>query len=80
MGAQKHFHVMEFTQVSVVDGNESQIFQTLALHAVVDDVAQAVESLITRAKFFLGFLYGSSDPEAEATTFVDFNLNHSLVH
>ena len=39
MGTQQDFHIVKFTQVVVVDGDESQILQPLALHAVVNDVS-----------------------------------------
>ena len=76
MGTQQDFHIVKFTQVVVVDGDESQILQPLALHAVVNDVSQTIESLITGAKFFLGFLDGGGHTKTETTAFVDFNLNH----
>ena len=56
----------------VVDRDESQPAQAVALAAVVYDVAQAVEAAVAR-ELFLGLADGCGHAEAEARAFVDFN-------
>ena len=78
MGTQQYLHVMQLAHIVVVDGDQSHLSQTFTLHSVVYDITEAVEGLAL-CQFFLGFLYGGGDSEAEATTFIDFYLNHSHI-
>ena len=75
MGAQQHLHIVELAHLVVVDGNESHLAQTIALHAIVHDIAQTIEGASLR-QFFLGFLNGGGHSETEATAFIDFDLKH----
>ena len=79
MGAQQHLHIVEFAQVVVIDGDKPQVLQPFTLHAVVDDISQAIEGLIACAKFFFGFLYGGGHTKAEATAVVDFDFHFLFV-
>ena len=75
MGAQQDLDVVELAQVVVVDGDEAHLAQALALHAVVHDIAEAVERLAL-CQFFLSFLDGGGHAEAEAAAFINFYLYH----
>ena len=59
----------------MVNGDKSHLTEALALHAVVHDIAEAVERLALR-QFFLGLSDGSGHSEAEAATLIDFYLDH----
>ena len=72
--SQEHLRIVQLVEVVVVDGDKPHLPQALALHAVVNDVAQAVESAALR-EFLLGLADGGGDAEAEATTAVDFYLH-----
>ena len=57
----------------MVDGNESQLAQPFTLHAVVHDVAQAVERSPLLQLLF-SFLDGRGHAKTEATAVVNLNL------
>ena len=76
MSAQQHLHIVKLAHLLVVDGDESHLAQTIALHAVMHDIAKAIEGA-PLCQLFLGFLDGGGYSEAEATAFIDFNLYHS---
>ena len=42
VGTEEHLYIVEFAHIVVVDGDEAHIFQTLALHTVVDDIAETI--------------------------------------
>ena len=42
MGSQQYLDVMELAHLLVVDGNKSHLSQSLALHAIMYNVAQAI--------------------------------------
>ena len=42
MGTEQHLHIVEFPHIGVVDGDKAHILQALALHTVVDDIAEAI--------------------------------------
>ena len=71
VSTQQHLHVVQAAQIVVIDSDESLLVQSLHLHTVVHDVAEAVE-LVALGKFLLSLLYGGSDSEAEATALVYF--------
>mgnify|MGYP007070224369 CR=1 FL=1 len=71
VSAQQHLGIVQPAQVVVVDGDESHVAQPFALHAVVHDVAQAIEC-IALGQFLLSFLDGSGHSETEAAADVDF--------
>ena len=73
MRTQQHLGMMQLAQLVVVDGDESHLAQSLTLHTVMYDIAQAIE-LVALGQFLLSFLDGGGHSEAEATAFVDFNL------
>ena len=75
MCTQQHLDIVEFTHLVVIDGDKSHLTKTLTLHAVMNDIAKAVEGLAL-SKLCLGFLDGSRHAEAEATAFIYFYLNH----
>ena len=70
VGTKQHAHVVEPTELLVVDGNEAETTQTLALLAVVDDVAQRIEG-DALAEFLFGLTDGGGDTKAEAAAFVN---------
>ena len=78
MSAQQHLHIVKLAHLLVVDGDESHLAQTIALHAVMHDIAKAIEGA-PLCQLFLGFLDGGGYSEAEATAFIDFNLYHSHI-
>ena len=75
VGAEEHLDVVEFAEFVMVDGDESHFTEAFALHAVVYDVAEAVECTAV-GQFFFGLGDGGGHPEAEATAVIDFDLNH----
>ena len=75
VGTQQHLHIVEVAHVIMVDGDESHFPETITLHTVVHDIAEAVECL-TLCQFFLGFLDGGGHTKAETTAVVNFDLNH----
>ena len=66
---------MQLTHLVVIDGNESHLTQTLTLHTIVNNIAEAIE-LIALGQLFLCFLDGGGHSETETTAVVDFNLQH----
>ena len=70
VGAQQHFHIVQLFHLLVVDGDEAQLRQALALHAVVHNVAQAVE-LVALGQFLFGLADGSGHAETETTAAVN---------
>ena len=76
MGTEQHLGIMEFAHVIVVDDDKAHLTEALALHTIMNDIAQAVE-LGTFSQLFLGFLYGGGHSEAESTAVVDFYLKHN---
>ena len=88
VGTEEHLHIVEFTHVVVVDGDEAHVFQTLALHTVVDDIAETIEfwrwrlripSNVLGSEFFFGLADGGGHAETKATARVYFNLHHSRI-
>ena len=79
MGPQQHLDVVQPGHLSVVDGDEPHLAQALTLHAVVHDVAQAVERT-PLGQLLLGFLNGSSHAEAEAAAVVYLYLELLMIH
>jgi hypothetical protein len=73
MGTEQHFHMVQAAHLIMVNGNQSHLPQSLTLHAIVNNISQAIE-LGTLGQLFLGFLDGGGHSEAEATAVVDFNL------
>ena len=61
----------------MVDGDESLVVQALHLHAVMYDVAKAIEARAL-GKLLLRLTYSGSDSEAEATTLVYLNSQLSV--
>jgi hypothetical protein len=78
MSTEKHFHVMEFQHILMIDGDESQSLQTFTLHTVVDDITETIEGAAL-LKFFLCLADGGGHTEAEATTVVDFYFHIFLL-
>ena len=39
----QYFHIVEFAQVIVVDGNKSHLTKAFALHTIVYDITETVE-------------------------------------
>ena len=75
MSPEQHFHVMQLFEVFVVDGDKSLAVQTLHLHPVVHNVAQAIKCLAC-GQFFFSFLDGSGHAKAETTATVYLYLYH----
>ena len=73
MSTKKYLYVMQLAHLVVVDGDEPHLTQTLALHTIMNNIAEAIE-LIALGQLFLCFLDGGGHSEAEATAVVDFNL------
>ena len=71
MSTQQHLDAMQLAHLLVVDGGKAVLVQTLHLHAIVYNVAKAIE-LGTVGKLFLGLLYGCGYTEAESTALVYF--------
>jgi hypothetical protein len=69
---------VELAQVVVVDRDEPHLAEPFALHAVVYDIAEAVEGGAL-GQLLLGFLDSSGNAEAKATAFIYFNLNHNTL-
>ena len=78
MSTQQHLDIVQLSQFVVVDGNKSHLTQAFALHAVVYDVAQAIQS-ITLGQLLLSFLYRSSHSKTETTATIYFNTKHSSI-
>ena len=77
MSPEQHFHATEISHVIMIDGDEPEALEALTFHSVMNDVAEAVESL-ARGKLFFGFLDGSGYSEAETTAVVYFYLHFLL--
>ena len=75
VGAQQHFHVVEFAQVVVGYCHEAFVLQTLHLIAVVHNIAQTIE-MSALVELSLGFLYGSHHTETESRIFVNLYRCH----
>ena len=73
MGPQQHAGVVELGKLFVVDGDEALLMESLHLHTVVDNVAEAIE-LAGMGQFLLSLLDGSGDAEAEAAAVVYLNF------
>ena len=43
MSSQEHFHIMQLLEFIMIDCDESQLLQALALSSIVDNVAQTIE-------------------------------------
>ena len=75
MSTKENLYVMQLAHLVVIDGNESHLTQALALHTIMNNIAEAIE-LIALGQLFLCFLDGGGHSEAETTAVVDFNLQH----
>ena len=73
MCAQQHLDIVQLGHFVVIDGYQSHVTQAFALHAVMHDIAQAIE-LIATGQFLLGLLYGRGHAKAEATAAVNLYL------
>lgn len=78
VGAQQHLDTVQPPQVVVVDGHQPHLLQAVALHAVMHNVAQAVER-VALGQLFLGLLDGRGHAEAEAAAVVNLYLKHGSV-
>lgn len=75
MGAEQHFHVVEFAEFFMIHCDESLVAQAFHFSGIVYNVAEAIEH--ARAfEFFLGFSDGSGHSEAESAAAVDFDISH----
>ena len=74
MGTQQHLDIVQLAHLLVVDGDETHVAQALALHAVMDDVAKAIEGAAT-GELLLGLLYGGGHAEAETAAVVNLDLH-----
>ena len=74
MGTEQDLHVVELLELVVVDGDESEFLQALALHAVVHDVAKAIKGGAI-CQLFFGLADGGGDPKTESAATVDFYLH-----
>lgn len=70
---QQHFHTMQLLQVIMVDGYKSHTLQAFAFHPIVNDVAEAIQSL-ARGKLFLRLSYGGGNAKAEAAAAVNLDV------
>lgn len=77
MRTEQHLHILQFFHVVMVDGDKPLVVQALHLHAVMDDVAKAIEARAL-GKLLLRLTYCGSDSEAEATTLVYLNSQLSV--
>ena len=75
MSTKKYLYVMQLAHLVVVDGDEPHLTQALALHTIMNNIAEAIE-LIALGQLFLCFLDGGGHSETETTAVVDFNLQH----
>ena len=75
MSTKKYLYVMQLAHLVVVDGDEPHLTQALALHTIMNNIAEAIE-LIALGQLFLCFLDGGGHSEAETTAVVDLNLQH----
>ena len=75
VGTQQHFGVAQVGERGMVDGVEPQGTQTLALAAVVYDVAQTVQCALVGQLVF-GFADGCGYAEAKPGVLVYFNGEH----
>ena len=73
VGAQQHFRIVQLIHIFMVDGYEPQIVEPFAFHAVVHDVAEAIER-VALCQFFFCLPDGGGHAETEAATTVDFYL------
>lgn len=73
MSTQQYLYIVELCHLFMVDGDKPHLAQTVALHTVVNDIAQAVEG-VTLGQLLLGLLDGGSHSEAEATAAVNLYL------
>ena len=71
MGTEQHLDVMELFQLLMVDGDEAVVVESFHLHAIVNDVAEAVERLAC-CQFFFRFADGSGHAEAKAAAGIYF--------
>ena len=74
VSSQEHLDVVELAHLVVVDGDESELCQAVALHAVVHNVAQAVE-LVALGQFFLCLADGCRHTEAKSAAAVYLYLH-----
>lgn len=75
VGTEQDVAVVELVELVVVNGLQAHVLQTVALGAVVYDIAEAVE-LLTVFEFVFRLAYGAGHSEAETASFVNFN-NHA---
>ena len=72
MGTEEHLGTVELRQFVVVDGDESQLAQSLTLHAVVNDIAKTIKCTTT-SQLFLSLLNGRGHAEAKAAAVVNLD-------
>ena len=75
MCAQQDLHIMKFMHLLMIDSDEALLCKTFHFHAVMYNVALAIE-LRTLCQFFFSFLDGSGHTEAETAAIVYFYLKH----
>lgn len=75
MSTQQNFGIMKLSHFIVIDGDKPHLAEAIALHTVVNDIAEAIE-LLALGKLFFGFLDCRGYPKTETTAIVYFNLYH----
>ena len=75
MSTQQHLHIMQFTHLLMINGDESHLSQALTLHAVMHNIAQTIEFLAL-SQFLLCFLNGRGHAKTETTAVIYLYLNH----
>lgn len=73
MGTQEHLDIMKPLEIFMVYSDESHTPKSLALHAIMNYITEAVERPPSR-KFFLGLAYRRCHAEAEPTTTINLYL------
>ena len=69
MSAQQDLDIVEPCHLLMVDGDEPHLAQTVTLHAIMHDIAEAVEG-VALGQLLLSLLDGRGDAEAEAAAVV----------
>ena len=75
MGTQQHLHIVELAHLLMIDGDEPHLAEAFTLHTIVHDITETIE-LGSLGQFFFGLLNSGGHPEAEATAFIYFDLDH----
>ena len=70
---EQNFAVFQLGEINMVDGIQSQLLQAFNLKAVMHNIAEAIE-LVVSAKLTFRAPYGLHNAEAKARTAVDFNF------